>query len=211
MKAELQGTRRYVRKTLPVLKEAADCGTKLLFIRRAAILMASIILLCGTKARAQEGIGYVGDFSWQYQSWFGLGVGATLAPHTTLSMSGGLAWGFLSQGEPGFPASEWATAAAYRFKEKSPTMYIFAGYRSMAGNGGAKFVEAGMGYAPPDSFFEAYPELSILLPLTHRTSWLPGTMGSSPQPMRIPIILKLTIKLYFDPSIAPFWENSGNK
>lgn len=178
-------------------------------MRRVTILVVSMVVLWTANTDAQTGLGYVADLSWQYQSWLGLGVGATIAPYITLSLSGGLTWGFLSKGEPVLPGAEWATSASYRFKEKNSTLYLFTGYRKMSGNGSANFVEAGIGYDPPDSIFEAYPEFSVLLPLGHQTSWLPGSMGSTRQPMKIPIIVKVTIKLYFNPKIPPFWENAG--
>lgn len=209
METGQQGTRWSVFKSLPKLNGAAGLPGGIT-MRRLVILAVSMMVLGGGKACAQEGIGHVSDISWQYFSWLGLGASASVAPHTVLSMSAGVTEGFLTnERELG---TEWAASVAYRFKEKGRGLYLFAGYRQMSvGENNVGFTEAGIGYHPPDSVVEVYPELSVLVPQVRQVSLFPGATGSDAMIVKVPVIVKLTIRFYFDPSIPPFWENSDKK
>lgn len=105
-------------------------------------------------------------------------------------------------------SKEYALSGAYRFRDTSSTPYDFAGYRDISSiNGSFGSIEAGVGYDPTETIVRVYPELSALVPLTREVYW-PGSMGPDAGTIRIPVIVKLTVKFYFVPPIPSFWEES---
>ncbi len=176
-------------------------------MKRLLVSAILLIVLCQTEVDAQTGVGYVSDYAFQYTSWLGLGVGVALVPHGVFSLSEGIASGETTALGVLF-SREYALSGAYRFRDTSSTPYVFAGYRDISStNGSFGFIEAGVGYDPTETIVRIYPELSVLVPLTRGVYW-PGSMGLDAGMIRIPVIVKLTMKFYFDPPISSFWEES---
>ncbi len=193
-------------------------------IRRPFLILMCCLLasLGSVTAQAQEGIGLqtyitsVGEFNTITVAGLGVGLGAKIAPRIVLSFAYNVSRPPVLGALPNTqvePPLEFACAAAYVFNDSNPSPYVFFGYSHFPKGGlsaAVEFVHIGLGFAPRDIGFDVYPELSIVVPLHSHLTWqekgLPFTYSG-----RVPVYLRATVKVYFVPSIPPFWKNSDKK
>ena len=128
---------------------------------------------------------------------------------------------------------ELGASVSYRFNDINPTPYVFVGFShfspegavfspgdvnmspegevfsSGGGNRSVDLIHAGIGYAPFKGWwFEIYPELSIGIPLRPHIYVKQGETLFTYTPGYVPLTVRATFKLYFDPEIhgIPAWH-----
>lgn len=182
-----------------------------------AAISCQLLALGTASANAQEGLGIQGYGSLEIPStfeftWLGLGFGGRIGTHWVVSAAGYFSnppvvhdyegGGAVNTDLRHVPPFEYGVFIAYRFCELNPSMYVFVGYSRFPQGGMSipiDFVHAGVGLAPFRGDAEVYPELSVVAPLHSRLIVPEGGNLFIDVPARVPVMVRLTIKLFVIP------------
>lgn len=174
----------------------------------------SIVLLFSGVAWAQEGFGLEGYLGaglnkGTSSGGLGIGLGVKVFPDWSVSLGAGfsvvpgIAEGravYTGGGAGNVGGEELGGSICYKLKKIDPNLFSFVGY-SWVSKGGLNrsldLIHVGIGYVPFRWFIDLYPELSVVIPLEVHAFQQDGQFNADP--VYIPVMLRVTIKLYVNP------------